>query len=218
MTQQSQEQSWEEKILWEQKFWTKGWLVAGTDEAGRGPLAGPVVAAAVILGPDQQILGIDDSKRLSVSHREHLYGQICLRARTIGVGVVGPRTIEKINILEASRVAMIRALSYLNHAPRVVLTDAMPIGGPWDEYPLIHGDQLSVSIGAASIVAKVIRDRYMTVLAQRYPEYGFERHKGYPTPYHRAMILEYGPCAAHRRTFLSKIMPRTGSDTQGISQ
>ncbi len=204
----SQQELWDRKILWEQKFWGKGWSVAGIDEVGRGPLAGPVVAAAVVLDPELQILGIDDSKRLSASNREHLYKQICFHARSIGVGIVGPRTIEQINILEASRLAMIRALTYLRESPRVVLTDAMAIGGPWDEYPLIHGDQISVSIGAASIVAKVVRDRYMAVLAHQYPEYGFEKHKGYPTPYHRTMIWQYGPCEAHRRTFLSKILAR----------
>ncbi|MCL4493308.1 MAG: ribonuclease HII [Firmicutes bacterium] len=212
----SQLQCWIEKTHWEKEFWDKGWSVAGTDEAGRGPLAGPVVAAAVVLNPQRQILGVDDSKRLSVSTREHLYEEICRQAWAIGVGVVGPRTIEKINILEASRMAMIRALSYLNGVPRVVLTDAMAIGGPWDEYPLIHGDQISASIGAASIIAKVVRDRYMTVLARQYPAYGFERHKGYPTPYHRAMIVKYGPCAAHRRTFLGKILPRANHDVMGI--
>ena len=164
----SQLQCWIEKTHWEKEFWDKGWSVAGTDEAGRGPLAGPVVAAAVVLNPQRQILGVDDSKRLSVSTREHLYEEICRQAWAIGVGVVGPRTIEKINILEASRMAMIRALSYLNGVPRVVLTDAMAIGGPWDEYPLIHGDQISASIGAASIIAKVVRDRYMTVLARHH--------------------------------------------------
>ncbi len=200
---------WNQKIDWETNFWHKGWIVAGVDEVGRGPLAGPVVAAAVILNPHKAIFGIDDSKNLTVRQRYHVFEEILEKARAIGVGMVGPRTIEQVNILQASRMAMIRALGYLSIRPRVILTDAMAIGGPWDEYPIVHGDQVSATIGAASIVAKVTRDRYMAELSQQFPEYGFERHKGYPTPYHRAMVVKYGPCLAHRCTFLRNIIPNT---------
>ncbi|PSR29872.1 MAG: ribonuclease HII [Sulfobacillus thermosulfidooxidans] len=202
----NQEVGWFAKIQWEQQFWRKGWAVAGVDEVGRGPLAGPVVAAAVILDPNTDIMGIDDSKKLSALKRQQLYEEICRTAIAIGVGAVGPRTIERINILEASRMAMSRALGHLTIRPRVVLTDAMRIGGPWEEWPIVHGDQVSASIGAASVIAKVIRDRYMQELALQFPVYGFEQHKGYPTAYHRAMILQHGPSTAHRRSFLRKMM------------
>ncbi|WP_053958679.1 ribonuclease HII [Sulfobacillus thermosulfidooxidans] len=205
-TRRNQEAIWLAKIQWEKQFWHKGWIVAGVDEVGRGPLAGPVVAAAVILDPHKEIVGIDDSKKLSVLQRQQLYKEICRNAIAIGVGAVGPRTIERINILEASRMAMARALGHLTIRPRVVLTDAMRVGGPWDELPIVHGDQVSASIGAASVIAKVVRDRYMEELALQFPVYGFEQHKGYPTLYHRARILEHGPSMAHRRSFLRKMM------------
>lgn len=187
---------------WEQTGWVKGAVVAGVDEVGRGPLAGPVVAAAVILIPDRPIPGLGDSKELSPRQREQVFPLILEAAQSIGVGAVGPRTIEAINILEASRLAMRRALGHLSRRPDLLLTDAMKIGGPWQEVALLHGDARSASIAAASIVAKVVRDRYMKELALQYPAYGFEHHKGYPTRMHKAALMRFGPCPAHRRTFL----------------
>lgn len=185
----------------EETHWIQQRVVAGVDEVGRGPLAGPVVAAAVILDPARPVFGVRDSKLLSARQRERLYPEILATALGIGVGMVGPRSIERINILEATRKAMQQALSALSVLPDVVLTDAMRLGGDWHEVPLVHGDRLSVSIGAASIVAKVIRDRYMESLDAIYPEYGFARHKGYPTAEHRAQLVRLGPTSCHRSTF-----------------
>ncbi|MCY0909072.1 MAG: ribonuclease HII, partial [Sulfobacillus thermotolerans] len=135
-----------------------------------------------------------------------LYHEIVRCAEDVGVGMVGVRTIERINILQASRLAMMRAIGHLRRVPDVLLTDAMRIGGPWQEIPIVHGDALSASIAAASIVAKVVRDRYMEALAEQFPVYGFAQHKGYPTTYHREMLKHYGPSPVHRVTFLKKIL------------
>ncbi len=194
-------QLWQTLSQIEQSHWDRQRLVAGVDEVGRGPLAGPVVAAAVILDPSSPILGVHDSKLLSAHQRASLYPEILSRALSVGVGMVGPRTIERINILEASRQAMQRALSALSVVPDVVLTDAMRVHGDWRVEALVHGDRLSVSIGAASIVAKVIRDRYMDALDATYPDYGFSQHKGYPTLQHRAILAQMGPTPCHRATF-----------------
>lgn len=198
--------SWDSLTIFEDIFWQQGLLVAGTDEVGRGPLAGPVVAAAVILDPSRPIVGLDDSKKLSLSRRLELFEQIEAVAHGVGVGAAGPRTIERINIFHAARLAMRRAIHRLAQQPSVVLSDAMPIpGAPHHTVALIRGDQRSASIAAASIVAKVVRDRYMEALAEQYPGYGFDEHRGYPTPQHREAILSLGVSRAHRTTFLSKI-------------
>ncbi len=185
----------------ERPHWAHHRVVAGVDEVGRGPLAGPVVAAAVILDPSRPVLGVQDSKLLTTHQRSRLYPVIVDQALSVGVGMVGPRTIERVNILEASRLAMHRALKALSLMPDAVLTDAMTLGGQWSEESLVHGDRLSVSIGAASIIAKVIRDRYMQLLSAIYPEYGFSQHKGYPTAQHRAILAQLGPTPCHRSTF-----------------
>lgn len=194
---------WSTLTVFEEEYWSQGFLVAGTDEVGRGPLAGPVVAAVVILSPTSHLRGLDDSKRLSESARLRLFGEIYRQALGIGIGGVGPRTIERVNILEASRLAMYRALTHLPRHPDVVLTDAMAL--PEESCPvvsLVHGDARSASIAAASVVAKVVRDAYMVQLHQTFPHYGFDRHKGYPTRLHKEALQTFGPCPAHRRTFL----------------
>jgi len=193
--------------LFETPFWDMGLLVAGTDEVGRGPLAGPVVAAAVLWPPGADLEGLDDSKRLTEARRNRLYPEIVKRALAIGVGAAGPRIIERINILEASRRAMRRALAALPTTPEVVLSDAMELPGqPSYVVALIHGDRRAPSIAAASVVAKVLRDRYMTELARQYPQYGFERHKGYATPEHLAALRQFGPSPAHRQTFIDHLI------------
>jgi ribonuclease HII len=192
---------WEELSRYETPYWVASRLVAGVDEVGRGPLAGPVVAAAVILDPSCPVLGIRDSKALTALARARLYPEILHNAVAVGVGMVGPRTIDRINIYQASKVAMQRAITAMEVTPHVVLSDAMPLQGPYMVQSITHGDAVSVSIGAASIVAKVIRDRYMEALDVVYPGYGFARHKGYPTVLHRKRLRELGPSPCHRRSF-----------------
>jgi ribonuclease HII len=176
--------------------------VAGVDEAGRGPLAGPVVAAAVILAPGTVIRGVDDSKRLMPAERERLYGAIQSRAIAWAVGIVDPVTIDRINILEATRVAMRTALMSLPVVPELVLTDFVEVHGlDCPQRNLVDGDQRSATVAAASIVAKVTRDRIMEEADRAFPEYGFARHKGYATEEHRWALVRHGPCPLHRRTF-----------------
>jgi ribonuclease HII len=176
--------------------------VAGVDEAGRAPLAGPVVAAAVILAPAARIEGLDDSKRLLPMERERLYGLIQVRAVAFAVGIVDAVTIDRVNILEATRLAMRVALEGLGTAPELVLTDFVSLRGlACPQRNLVRGDQRSATVAAASIVAKVTRDRLMAELDGAYPQYGFGRHKGYPTEEHRSALRKFGPCPLHRRTF-----------------
>ena len=176
--------------------------VAGVDEAGRAPLAGPVVAAAVMLSPGVRIEGLDDSKKLLAPERERLFGLIQARALGFAVGVVDVQTIDRVNILEATRLAMRMALDGLGMAPELVLTDFVSLRGlPCPQRNLVRGDQRSATVAAASIVAKVTRDRLMAELDGAYPEYGFCRHKGYPTEEHRSALKKFGPCPLHRRTF-----------------
>jgi len=183
--------------------------VAGVDEAGRGPLAGPVVAAAVILDPNRRVKGLDDSNRLTPAQRERLFEQILERAPGLGIGIVDPQTIDRVNILEATRLAMYEALGQLTPRPDLVLIDALRLPAlAVPQKPIIKGDRRSASIAAASIVAKVTRDRLMLEADARFPEYGFGRHKGYPTPEHLAAIEKHGPCAIHRRTFHGVWMQR----------
>lgn len=177
-------------------------LVAGLDEAGRGPLAGPVVAAAVILPRRFRLVGLDDSKQLTHPERERLYHEIRRRAVGVGVGQASEREIDAMNIVEATRLAMRRAIQALPSPPDYLLLDAIEL--PAFHLPqraVIKGDALSVSIAAASIVAKVIRDRVMSVYHRRYPQYNFLAHKGYGTAEHLRMLAAYGPCAIHRRSF-----------------
>jgi len=183
--------------------WRRGLTrVAGVDEAGRGPLAGPVVAAAVILPPGVRIKGVDDSKRLIPEERARLFDVIQSRALAVGVGMVDHETIDRINILEATRLAMRTALGSLPTIPELVLTDYVALAGlECPQRNLVEGDRRSASVAAASIVAKVTRDRLMAAADLEYPEYGFGRHKGYATLEHRDALLKHGPCPLHRRSF-----------------
>lgn len=176
--------------------------IAGVDEAGRGPLAGPVVAAAVILPVRAGLAGIDDSKQLSEAERERLYHAILDKAVGVGVGSADAGEIDSLNILEATRLAMLRAIADLVPAPDHVLTDAVAIPALRIPLrPIIKGDALSVSIAAASIIAKVTRDHLMAVYHETYPQYNFLSHKGYGTEEHLRMLARFGPSPIHRRTF-----------------
>lgn len=181
-------------------------LIAGMDEAGRGPLAGPVVAAAVILDPDKPVYGVDDSKKLSPVKRAALKKEIEEKAIAIGVGMADVETIDRINILEATKLAMRRAVENLGVQPEIVLIDAVKLGLPMKERPIIKGDALSVSIAAASIIAKETRDDILRAYDAMYPEYGFASHKGYGTAAHMEAIERYGMLPIHRRSFLKKFL------------
>jgi len=176
--------------------------IAGVDEAGRGPLAGPVVAAAVILPVRCRLIGVNDSKQLSVSERDRLYAAIMDRAVSVGIGASTAEEIDRINILEATKLAMRRALAALSPIPDYVLIDAVALSGvAMPVRPIIKGDALSLSIAAASIVAKVTRDRLMAQFHETYPQYNFLSHKGYGTEEHLACLAKHGPSPIHRRTF-----------------
>jgi len=176
--------------------------IAGIDEAGRGPLAGPVVAAAVVLSASDTISGLDDSKRLTAAARERFFLQIKESAVAFGIGMVSSQTIDKINILQATRLAMVRAAQSITPAPDFLLIDG-PISLDVDipQRPIVKGDRLSVSIAAAAILAKVTRDRIMTKMHSKYPIYGFDRHKGYGTRAHKEALAGHGPCPIHRMSF-----------------
>ena len=187
----------------ETPFWATGRRVAGVDEAGRGCLAGPVVAAAVVLPSDAHLPGLDDSKKLSADQREVLFDLVHAEALAVGVGQCGPDEIDEFNILWAAMEAMRRALAALALPPDVALVDgncAVP-GAPCAQEPLVRGDGRSLSIAAASVVAKVTRDRLMAELDAACPGYGFAGHKGYPTAAHYAALRERGPSPHHRRSF-----------------
>ena len=190
-----------------EKYCIEGVLEAGCDEAGRGPLAGPVVCAAVImpLDEDKLVIGVDDSKKISAKKRETLAEEIKARALCYTVIEVDEKQIDEINILEATKLGMKRALESLAIPPEAVLTDGnMTLDIPFPQRSVIHGDALSYSIGAASIVAKVYRDKKMDEYAEIYPQYGFLQNKGYGTAAHIQAIKEYGLCPIHRRTFTKK--------------
>lgn len=176
--------------------------VAGIDEAGRGPLAGPVVAAAVILPVGLYIDGINDSKQLSVTQREQLFDQISATALAIGIGSADAATIDRINILQATRQAMLLAVTALPAPPDRLLIDGITtIASPLPQLTIKQGDSRSASIAAASIIAKVTRDRLMAEYDRLYPHYGFARHKGYGSQQHREALQHYGPCPIHRLSF-----------------
>lgn len=187
----------------ERACWARGLLVAGVDEAGRGPLAGPVVAAAVVLDPARPVPGLRDSKRCPPRERRRLARLIRASALGWGLGAVSARRIDFVNILEATWEAMRAALGRLPVAPDLVLVDGkLPVPGlPWPQRALVGGDGCSASVAAASLLAKVARDAAMARADRRYPDYGFGRHKGYPTPAHREALARLGPCPLHRRTF-----------------
>lgn len=181
--------------------------ICGIDEAGRGPLAGPVAAGAVILPADCEILYLNDSKKLSEKRRNELFLEIRQKALAWKVGIVGPERIDEINILQATYEAMREAIAGLGVRPDLLLCDAVTI--PAVEIPqvaIIKGDAKSVSIAAASILAKVTRDQMMEAYDTLYPQYGFARHKGYGTAAHIAALRQYGPCPIHRRSFITKFV------------
>ena len=198
----SQQDMW--KI--EQSHFNKGIkIICGVDEAGRGPLAGPVCAAAVILPPNVAIPGLNDSKKLSDKKRRELYPIIKEQAIAYGIAFADHSEIDEINILQATYLAMERAINQLDMKPELALIDgnrAKDFGIPVET--VVHGDSLSASIAAASVLAKVTRDDYMLKMAEAYPGYGFEIHKGYGTKAHYAALMENGPCPIHRMSFLKK--------------
>jgi len=176
--------------------------IAGIDEAGRGPLAGPVVSAAVILPQSFPVAGVTDSKKLSAKRRAHLYQEIYSHAVSVGIGIVDPVEIDRINILQASLLAMSMATANLRPRPQCLLIDGpFRIPSHLPQTPIAKGDTLSISIAAASIVAKVTRDRLMDRYHEYYPQFGFSRHKGYPTRDHKEAIHRFGCCPIHRKTF-----------------
>ena len=193
------------KVLseYERPFWQQGIAVAGMDEVGRGPLAGPVVAAAVILPPNCLIEGVNDSKKLSKKKLAAVYEEIKKNALAVGVGWVSEKVIDEINILQATKRAFKEAYNALEIKINDVFIDAVN-GLDIDavQHPLIHGDALCYSIAAASIVAKVERDRFMIGIAGKYPQYGFEQNVGYGTKQHIDALKQFGPCEIHRRSFL----------------
>jgi len=195
-------------LEFERELYSKGiTLIAGVDEAGRGPLCGPVVAAAVILNPNEKIAGVNDSKKLTEKRREELFSVIKEKAIAYSVGIVDEKTIDEINILEATRLAMKKAVEGLKEVPGHVLVDAekhVPINIPYT--PIIKGDAKSESIAAASIIAKVTRDHMINELDKKYPEYHFAKNKGYGTREHIAAIKEHGLCEIHRKTFCKKFV------------
>ena len=184
--------------------------VCGVDEAGRGPLAGPVFAAAVILGPDCGIDGLNDSKKLTEKKREALYGEILEKARYTCIASADEEEIDRMNILQASLLAMRRAVQGLAVQPDCLLVDGNQDPGVAGLYiqTVVGGDALSASIAAASILAKVARDRFLLELDKKYPQYRFAKHKGYPTKLHYEMLDAHGPCPVHRRSFLKKWMAK----------
>lgn len=183
--------------------WTRGFRrVAGVDEAGRGPLAGPVVAVAVVLPRRCRMEGLQDSKLLSERQRDRLYTNLLTVAVDVGVGVVDAEVIDALNILEATRLAMCQAIRHLSPPPDYLLLDAVVLPGvPTEQRAVIKGDRLCLSVAAASVVAKVLRDRLMVRAHARYPQYGFLMHKGYGTVEHLRQLQRHGPCALHRRSF-----------------
>ena len=192
-------------LVYEREYGPYG-ILCGIDEVGRGPLAGPVVAGAVILPKDCQILYLNDSKKLTARRRELLYDEIMEKAVSVGIGVVSQEVIDDINILQATYEAMRQAVGKLSVCPDILLNDAVTIPGlPQKQVPIIKGDAKSLSIAAASVVAKVTRDRMMETLDTKYPEYGFASNKGYGSKAHMDALREYGPCPIHRRTFIRNI-------------
>ena len=191
--------------VYEKEYAAHG-LICGIDEVGRGPLAGPVVAGAVILPPDCRILYLNDSKKLTERRRELLYDEIMEKAVAVGIGVVSQEMIDEINILQATYEAMRQAVGKLSVRPDVLLNDAVTIPGLLQkQIPIVKGDAKSLSIAAASVVAKVTRDRMMEALDEKYPAYHFASNKGYGSAAHMAALREYGPCPLHRRTFIRHI-------------
>ena len=192
-------------LAFDQRYKANGLVVAGMDEVGRGPLAGNVVTACVVMPEEPVLIWIDDSKKLSESRREKVYDQIMAHALYVGIGQISPEEIDRINILQATKKAMRIAAESV--PADVFLIDAVTgLSLKGREVAVIHGDASSYSIAAASIVAKVVRDRQMQELDAKYPEYGFARNKGYGTKEHTEALRQYGPCPLHRRTFIGNFV------------
>ncbi|MET3682118.1 ribonuclease HII [Alkalibacillus flavidus] len=197
-------QQFQDMRAYEQAGWSRGYrYIAGVDEVGRGPLAGPVVAASVVLDPDDEsLVGINDSKQLSESQRKAFYDTIIERAIAVGVGVVEAETIDKINIYQSAKQAMQQAVDHMATQPDYCLIDAMTLEELMcPQQSLIKGDQKSISIAAASVIAKVTRDRLMIEAAHTYPDFEFERNMGYGTPNHLQALAKHGPTKIHRLSF-----------------
>lgn len=193
--------NFKKRFVYEKQFWSQGQLVAGVDEVGRGPLAGPVVTAAVIISPEFDLVDVNDSKKLSHQKRLELFPKILKEAVSVSVGLANNDVIDKINIYEADRVAMKNAVLGLNVKPDALLVDAMNVPLDMPQTSLIKGDSKSNSIAAASIVAKVFRDGLMTAYGEKYPAYGFSQNAGYGTKQHIEALKKYGPTPIHRKTF-----------------
>ncbi len=195
--------SWQQRMELEQACWAKGYKrVAGLDEAGRGPLAGPVVAAVFLITPEFNYTDVNDSKQLTPLRREKLFSLLTSGPWEYGLGIVEPAEIDRINIYQASRLAMFKALQSLKSSPDYLLVDALVVPETAiDQKAVIHGDALSVAIAAASIIAKCTRDQIMIRYEQDYPGYGFPKHKGYPTQEHYEALERLGPSPIHRRSF-----------------
>lgn len=191
---------------YEHRYETAG-FICGIDEAGRGPLAGPVAAGAVVLPKDCEILYLNDSKKLSEKRREELFIEIREKAVSYGVGIIEPAVIDELNILQATYEAMRQAIAKLSVEPDIFLNDAVFIPGIDEakQVKIIKGDSKSLSIAAASVLAKVTRDHIMIEYDKQYPQYGFAKHKGYGTKAHMDAIREFGMCPIHRRSFLTKL-------------
>lgn len=196
-----------ERMLSYEKEYSSYMAICGIDEAGRGPLAGPVVAGAVILPAGERILYLNDSKQLSAAKRDELFDVIYEKATAVSVGIVDHERIDEINILQATYEAMRYAVMNLSKKPDILLNDAVTIPGiDIKQVPIIKGDAKSCSIAAASIIAKVTRDRIMDEMDKQYPEYGFARNKGYGSAQHIEAIRKFGPCTIHRRSFIGNFI------------
>ena len=195
-------------LLYENEKYNEGYkIICGVDEAGRGPLAGPVYAAAVVLEKGQTIEGVNDSKKLSEKKRELLFDKIINECKDYSIGTASEKEIDELNILQATFLAMKRAVDGLSVKPDCALVDGNQIPNlDCDVTTVVKGDAKSESIATASILAKVSRDRYMLEMAEKYPQYGFEKHKGYGTKLHYEMIEKYGICDIHRKSFLKKVL------------
>lgn len=208
LTPEEEKKRQEELWVIEKSLKEKGFrYIAGVDEAGRGPLAGPVYAASVILPEDAELFGINDSKKLTPKKREELFDKITEVAVSYAIFSVDEKEIDEINILNATHKAMNGAVNSLSQKPDYVIIDGNSIKGMEIAHEtVVKGDAKSISIAAASILAKVARDRYIDEMGKVYPEYGFEKHKGYGTKAHTEAILKYGVCPIHRKTFLKKLL------------
>lgn len=188
--------------IYEEKYYKEGYTyIAGTDEVGRGPLAGPVVATAIIMPKNCYIAGVTDSKKLSSKKRKMLKAEIEKKALSIVTVFISEDVIDEINIYEASRLAMTKAVCGLSIKPDIIFSDAMPLHMSIENLPIIKGDQLSFVIGCASIIAKETRDEYMDIMNKKYPGYGFDKNKGYPTKVHLQALTKLGITPIHRKTY-----------------